>query len=184
MPRTRPPYPEEFRREAVRLARMGAGIQSWRQLRDPLCPGATAARGPAGSAPAAACGLIRQPGAWTRRTGVLDRSFVASCSSARAARTPVWWSSQSQCAGRSRSRAGLAHNEDDLIDRWRIRRIAQPLVRRRGPRPVPRYCGRGSHTTGHIHESWLGHDVLQLGSARSPAAPTKPGACMMIKLPP
>lgn len=33
MPRTRPPYPEEFRREAIRLARLG-GKPQWQLAKD------------------------------------------------------------------------------------------------------------------------------------------------------
>jgi len=63
---------------------------------------------------------------------------------------------------RIRARSGPAHDEDDLLDRRRIGRIALPFVRRRAPRPVPRCRGRGSQPTGDVHQSWLGHDALLL----------------------
>lgn len=64
-----------------------------------------------------------------------------------------------------RSPAG-AHDGDDLLDGWRIGRIAQPLVARRAPRAEPGQRRGRTAPTGHI-EQHLGHDPSS-GSTTSP----------------
>jgi hypothetical protein len=52
----------------------------------------------------------------------------------------------------------LAHHEDDLLDRRRIGWVPLSFVRRGASRPMTWRRCRGSHTTGDVHESWLGQE--------------------------
>jgi hypothetical protein len=54
---------------------------------------------------------------------------------------------------------GSAHHGDDLLNGWRVWRVAQPLVARRTARVKARQCGRRSAPPRAVEQRYGLHDV-------------------------
>src|SRR5204863_9495677 len=58
--------------------------------------------------------------------------------------------------------AGLPHHRHDLLDPWRIRRIAQSLVSRRAPLVIARHRRRRAPAPGRIDaRRWAGRAPIE-----------------------